>query len=90
MTVIEQHPQLKDPSLANLRLPDAAGGGWSSWKRSIADAIPSYRSLRWLSVLVICVLLWLLGASWRTLVMVAAAASMFAMGIDQLDNTPKH
>jgi hypothetical protein len=90
MTATEQRPQHKDHSLANLQLPDAVGGDWPSHKRPIADAILSYRSLRWLSILVICILLWLLGASWRTLVMVAAAASMFAIGIDQLENTPKH
>ncbi len=52
---------------------------------SIANARQSQRLFRWLSILAVWILLWFLGADWRTLVMVGAAASMFAMAVDQIE-----
>jgi hypothetical protein len=43
-------------------------------------------TFRWIAIVVVTILLWLIGADWRTLVMIAAAAAMFAMAIDQIEN----
>jgi hypothetical protein len=43
-------------------------------------------AFRWVAIIVVSIVLWVVGADWRTLVMVAAAAAMFAMAIDQIEN----
>jgi hypothetical protein len=43
------------------------------------------RTLLSLSILVGCLLLWFVGADWRTLVMVAAGASILAIASEQLE-----
>lgn len=50
---------------------------------------PSHQSFRWIAILVVCILLWFVGAEWQTVVMVAGAASMFAMAIDQIESTSR-
>ncbi len=87
MVVTGQRLRHKNHSLANLGL--RGGGHRQLHKSPVSDAKPSHRSLRWISILVVCILLWFAGVDWRTLVMIAAAAAMFVLGIDQLKNAPK-
>lgn len=55
-------------------------------ERVSASAQAGRRLFLWLAIPVVCLLLWFVGADWRTLVMVAAAAAMFAMAIGQIEN----
>lgn len=89
MAATAQRPQSKGHPVATPRPADAAGGHRPPHAYLPANAQLSHRSFRWLSILVVCILLWFLGAGWRTLVMVAAAASMFAIAIDQIENTSR-
>ncbi|KAB2885574.1 MAG: hypothetical protein F9K38_02335 [Pseudorhodoplanes sp.] len=89
MAATAQRPRSKGHPVATPRLADAAGGHRPLHAYLPANAQPSHCSFRWLSILVVCILLWFLGADWRTLVMVAATASMFAMAIDQIENTSR-
>ncbi|MBW7949894.1 MAG: hypothetical protein KJZ73_10435 [Pseudorhodoplanes sp.] len=51
-----------------------------------AGAQAGRRLFLWLAILVVCLLLWFVGADWRTLVMVGATAAIFAMAIGQIEN----
>lgn len=54
--------------------------------RVSAGAQAGRRLFLWLAILVVCLLLWFVGADWRTLVMVGATAAIFAMAIGQIEN----
>lgn len=60
--------------------------GYLNWLWSApTDHTSIRRRFRWAAVIGACVALWVVGADWRTVVMVAGAAFMLARAIDEIE-----